>query len=126
MMLMYLFLTFSGQAFDVMKLNEMSIEYHLIQEGSRIAQIYPYRAVSEVGLSFDLTPLQPSYVNCFVHAMSDDSPQVRHVGLRCEVGLRVGMISGGFLHHSEHILEGSSPLFRFPVRDGWFLRLKIL
>lgn len=121
-----LFLTSYSHSFDVMKLNEMSLEYHLIQEGSRIAQIFPYRAVSEVGLSFDLTPLEPSYVNCFVHAMSDQSPQVRHVGLRCEVGLRVGMISGGFLHHSEHILEGSSPLFRFPVRDGWFLRLKLL
>lgn len=126
MMLWLLFLTLHSHSIDVFKMNEVSIEYHSIQEGSRIAQIYPYRAVSELGLTVDLTPVSPSYVNCFVHAMSDDSPQVRHVGLRCEVGLRVWKLTGGYLHHSEHILEGASPLFRFPVRDGWFIRLRLL
>lgn len=126
MMLLFLFLTFSSHCFDVMKLNEVSVEYHLIQPGSRIASIPQYRAVSEVGLTVDLSLAQYLYLRSFVHSLSDDSPQVRHVGLAFEGGLRVWRIETGWYHHSEHVLEGQHPLFRFPVRDGLFLRIKLL
>lgn len=126
MFLWILLVTFSSHAIDVLKLKKVYIENHWFTSPPRIATIFPYRAVSEVSLGVDATLLGPLYLRTLVHSLSDDSQQVRHVGLKFEAGVQVWRIEAGYLHHSQHILEGQSPLFRFPVRDDVFIRLILL
>lgn len=114
------FLFFSCYALELTK---VSIEYHSFLTEPRLPMIPQHTGTSEMGVRVDVNLLGPVFWRNFVHSLSDNSPQVRHVGYWFEVGAKVGPVEAGYQHHSEHQLESQHPLMRFGVRDSGFIRL---
>lgn len=124
-----IFYALSAKAFDVVKLDELGIEYRnyaMINENNRPLLIYPEHAKEALNLGLNTDILKYGYFDSLVESMTTGA-QYRAIGLQLNLGVRIlPEISVGYWHHSQHLLDrGGTDERPYPVEDAVVIRWTI-
>lgn len=105
-------------AFDVLKLDDASVQYEKLHPSARHPMFTFSRPKERISVRLDTSVLDHFYWNSYVHGTSDES-QYRFIGLEMEVGLRVTKwASVHARHHSQHLLDTTYAYGKWPVEDA--------
>lgn len=100
-----------GYDFNVLDLNEVTIDYNRFKDGGRDYFVYPDPPKEKIDLNFNLAAINGYlYWNNGIEAYTT-SDQYRSVGLELSIGVHVTeSLDIGFYHHSAHTLDEPNTL----------------
>ena len=110
--------TSTGQAAELVSLDETSIHYKRFVPNGRNPYFLTLAPKEELNFQIDFTAFKYCYVNTRLHAMTT-SAQYHLVGLNTVIGVRVtNGIHLQYEHFSKHLLDSTYPYQKFGVEDS--------
>lgn len=109
-----------------MTVTDLSIEYYKFKTGGRFLEspAEPFRERIALNLGVDFT--QYLFFKSKVHGATTKK-QFAWAGWEFQMGVRpFRWLELGYRHHSQHALDQPSPGPRFPVEDGFALKVILL
>lgn len=110
-------------AFDIIKLDELSVDYKHFKDGGRDPLFYDSKKKEYLGLNINTDFAKIFYWDNIVHSATDQY-QFHLIGWNFKLGARVTkFLSLQMEHHSQHILDATYPYMAYPVEDNVGIRL---
>jgi hypothetical protein len=112
-----------ADAFDIIKLDSLSVEYRKIDKSARDPLFYNSTPKESVDLVMNMDILRYFFWDNRVHSMTN-SAKYEMVGWNPTLGLRLLETKSGvglevlYEHYSKHLLDDVYPYQKFPVQDS--------
>lgn len=112
--------------FHLLQLDELSVDYRnfaVLNDKARNLLTYPESPKEGVNLNLNSSIAKVVYWNSTIEAMTTGA-QYKSIGLLMGLGVRISpYVEVGYLHHSQHVLDGRHPYMKYPVEDSLTLKL---
>lgn len=107
-----------AQAWELLELSELSVDYHRYRRGGRDMLLYPEIPKERINTNIHTTVLEFLHWDSTILAQTTDA-QYRSIGLETRISLSVSKYIDVFMEHqSLHLIDRDhSYMERFPVTD---------
>ena len=116
------------QASDLhlMELDELSVDYKhfaVLNDKARNLLTYPEHPKEAINVNINSSILGVVYFNNQIQSMTTGA-QYKSIGLQVGLGVRLtSYLEVGYLHLSQHVIDGKHPFMKYPVEDSLTVKL---
>lgn len=114
---------------DLLRVDELSIDYKnyaILNDKARNLLIYPEHPKEGINLNLNLSLVEVCYWNSTIESLTT-SAKYQGIGLETRLGVRLSEgFDFGVWHHSQHTLDRSPNIDKFPSEDALELKLYLI